>query len=591
MIYTQLDSIKKSIIDELEKLYDEGIDNSFLFSPDLIQKIMEISLKTNKEVSVCIDRKGKILAISIGESNNVEIPLENENGKYSKVRIIHTHPNGDYNLSDVDISALLSLKLDLIASVSMEDGEIKGVMAYLGSRDSKIYPEISDPLTLEEIINFPLWDKLDDTVRREEFIEEGGDRAILVSIGEEESLEELIELTKACEVNPVRCVTQKRDKIDSAYYIGKGKAEEISYFRQIDNANLIIFDDELTGAMARNLENLIGARVIDRTTLILEIFARRAKTKEAKVQVELAQLKYMLPRLQGMGEGMSRTGGGIGTRGPGEKKLETDKRHIRERIYDLKEELTKITKTREVQRKKRNDLPKISLIGYTNAGKSTLRNKMCEIYADESLKDKAEVFTKDMLFATLDTTTRVIKINDYMYGALTDTVGFISRLPHDLVESFKSTLEETCNSDILVHVIDGKSPNIKEHINSVYNVLEELNISDKPIIEAVNKIDLLNDEEIKQVEEALSGKEYIKISAKNGINLEELIKTIGKKLSIKEKKEYFLIPYDQQGLISYLHDNSKIISTEYIEDGTLVCAVVDEKVYNKMKNYVNNIYK
>ncbi|MDV3426887.1 MAG: GTPase HflX, partial [Bacillota bacterium] len=537
MIYTQLDSIKKSIIDELEKLYDESADTSFIFSPDLIQKIMEISLKTNKEISVCIDRKGKILAISMGESNNVEIPLEKEEGKYSKIRIIHTHPNGDYNLSAVDISALISLKLDLIASVSMDKGEIKGVLAYLNVKDGKLYPEISDPLSLEELINFNLWDKLDEIERPDELQNDNEDRAILVSIQEKESIDELIELTKACEVNPVRIITQNRDKIDKSFYIGKGKAEEISYFRQIDDADLIIFDDELTGAVVKNLENLIGARVIDRTTLILEIFARRAKTKEAKVQVELAQLKYRLPRLQGLGEGMSRTGGGIGTRGPGEKKLETDRRHIRERIYDLKEELLKITKTREVQRRKRNDLPKISLVGYTNAGKSTLRNKMCELYAEESLKDKTEVLTKDMLFATLDTTTRVIKINEYIDAALTDTVGFISRLPHDLVESFKSTLEEARDSDILIHVIDGKSSNIKEHINSVYKVLEELNISDKPIIEAVNKIDLLSSEEIKQVEDALSGRDYIKISAKNGMNLTELVKNISEKLSIKEKKE------------------------------------------------------
>lgn len=590
MIYTHLDSIKKSILDELEQLYDENIDDTFIFSENLIKKIVEISFKTNKEVSVCIDRKGKILSISIGESDNVEIPLERADGKYSKVRIIHTHPNGNYNLSAVDISALISLKLDLIASVSVDNGEIRGVLAYLNYKDGKIYPEISNSLSLGEIINFPLWDQLKEIQIPEDMVEDNIDRAILVSTFEEESIEELKELTKACEVNPVRCVTQKRGKIDSTYYIGKGKAEEISYYRQIDDANLIIFDDELTGAMARNLENLIGARVIDRTTLILEIFARRAKTKEAKVQVELAQLKYRLPRLQSMEEGMSRTGGGIGTRGPGEKKLETDKRHIRERIYDLKEELIRITKTREVQRRKRNDLPKISLIGYTNAGKSTLRNKMCEVYADESLRDKNEVFTKDMLFATLDTTTRIIKINEYMDAALTDTVGFISRLPHDLVESFKSTLEEVHESDILIHVIDGKSSNIKEHINSVYDVLKELNISDKPIIEAVNKIDLLNTEEIKEVEEALRGREYIEISAKNGISLDILVKNISDKLSIKEKKEIFLIPYDQQGLISYLHDNSKIISTEYKDNGTLICAIVEEKVYNKLKNYADTIY-
>lgn len=587
MIYTQIDSIKKSILEELETFYGEKIDTSFIFSQSIMEKIMEVSMKLNKEISVCIDRKGNIKAISIGESTNVEIPLIKEDGKLSKIRLIHTHPNGDFRLSNVDISALISLKLDAICSIALVEGEIFGSIAYLNYTDNQLNPEIENKLSVDELMNFPLWEKLKACHKNiEDLVEDSTDRAILVSLENDESLLELIELSKSCDILPVRTVTQKRDKIDSSYYIGKGKAEEISFCRQIDNANLIIFDDELTGAMVRNLEDLIGARVIDRTTLILEIFARRAKSSEAKAQVELAQLKYRLPRLQGLGESLSRSGGGIGAKGPGEKKLEIDKRQIKERIYDLKEELIKITKNREVQRKKRSSMPKISLIGYTNAGKSTLRNKMCEKYADDLFKDKGEVFAKDMLFATLDTTTRVIKINDYQDGALTDTVGFISKLPHDLVESFKSTLEEAVESDLLIHVIDGKSTNIKEHIESVYKVLEELKIGDKKIIEVVNKIDALSEDEEKSLEKLLEGRDYIKISSKNDINLDVLMKKIGEILSVNEIKATFIIPYNKQGLISYLHDNGKIISTEYIDEGTKVIAIVEERIYNKLKEYV-----
>ena len=280
-------------------------------------------------------------------------------------------------------------------------------------------------------------------------------------------------LHSACDIPVLDTVYQSRSKIDPAFFIGKGKVLEIASLRQTKRANLIIFDDELSGSQVRNLENATGAKVIDRTTLILEIFARRAKSKESKIQVELAQLKYRKSRLQGLGTVLSRTGGGIGTRGPGEKKLETDRRHINETIYDLNDELKKIKKNRDVQREKRNkeSIPNISLVGYTNAGKSTLRNALCEMAAVKENKGKEKVFEADMLFATLDITTRAIVLKNKGLVTLTDTVGFVRKLPHDLVEAFKSTLEEVLYADLLCHVVDASSDVALEQMEAVEEVL------------------------------------------------------------------------------------------------------------------------
>ena len=357
--------------------------------------------------------------------------------------------------------------------------------------------------------------------------------------------------------------------------------------RQIEHANVIIFDDELSGSQVRNLEAAIGAKVIDRTTLILEIFATRARTKEAKIQVELAQLKYRLNRLQGLGTVLSRTGGGIGTRGPGEKKLETDRRHIMETIYDLKSELKKIKKTREVQREKRNkeNIPKVSLVGYTNAGKSTLRNALCDLAAKKEAQNKDKVFEADMLFATLDITTRAITLKNKGVITLTDTVGFVRKLPHDLVEAFKSTLEEVVFSDLLCHVIDASSDTAIEQYMAVNEVLIELGAIDKETIIVLNKIDKASEENINSIKEAIQGKEYIEISAKEGINLDEFLELIEEKLPYNYKKVEYIIPYDKTNIQSFLHRNARILEEEYRENGIYIMAEVDDEVYNKTKEF------
>jgi GTP-binding protein HflX len=358
--------------------------------------------------------------------------------------------------------------------------------------------------------------------------------------------------------------------------------------RQVERANVIIFDDELSGSQVRNLEAAIGAKVIDRTTLILEIFATRAKTKEAKIQVELAQLKYRLSRLQGLGTILSRTGGGIGTRGPGEKKLETDRRHIMETVYDLKDELKKIKKTREVQREKRNkeNIPKVSLVGYTNAGKSTLRNAICDLAAKKENKTKEKVFEANMLFATLDTTTRAVTLKKKGVITLTDTVGFVRKLPHELVEAFKSTLEEVIFSDLLCHVIDTSSDTAVEQYIAVNEVLNELGVINKEMILVLNKIDKATEEQISIIKEAIDDNEVIEISAKEGTNLEEFLNLIEEKLPYNYRKVEYLIPYEKGDIQSFLHRNARVIEEEYKDNGTYMVAEVDDEVYNKTQDYV-----
>ena len=374
MIYGNVDGVKKSAIEELERLYKAKCPKDEVCSIEIIEVISRVSSFIEREISVAIDRRGTIKAIAIGDSTSVEIEtLDIREKKLAGVRIIHTHPNGMSNLSALDISALLKLKLDAIVAIGIYEGKILdcslGMLTVFN--DTLDYEETSH-ISLEEISKIHILNKIsymDSLIKEKDIIEDNEEKAILVGSDTKESLEELKELTKACDIPVLDSVYQSRNKIDSAFYIGRGKVLEIAQLRQKLRANVVIFDDELSGSQVRNLEAAIGAKVIDRTTLILEIFARRAKSREAKIQVELSQLKYRMSRLQGLGTIMSRTGGGIGTKGPGEKKLETDRRHIKEQIYDLNDELKKIKKIRETQREKRNkeSIPKVSLVGYTNA--------------------------------------------------------------------------------------------------------------------------------------------------------------------------------------------------------------------------------
>lgn len=596
MIFGNIDGIKKTYLEELERLYKVKVLKDEVCSVEIIDVISRLTSILDREISVAVDRRGKVVSVAIGDSTSVEVSMiDIREKRLSGVRVIHTHPNGFSNLSALDISALLKLKLDAIMAIGVYEGKITDCsLGMITITDDLLDYEEKLNLSIEEILTINILDKIqhvESMIKEKDIIEDEGEKAILVGSDTKESLEELKELTKACDIPVLDSVYQSRSKIDPAFYIGKGKVLEIASLRQSKHANLIIFDDELSGSQVRNLEAATGAKVIDRTTLILEIFARRARSKESKIQVELAQLKYRMSRLQGLGTVLSRTGGGIGTRGPGEKKLETDRRHIKETIYDLNDELKKIKKTREVQREKRTkeSIPRVSLVGYTNAGKSTLRNKLCDVAAQKEIQGKEKVFEADMLFATLDITTRSIILKNKGVVTITDTVGFVRKLPHDLVEAFKSTLEEVIYSDLLCHVVDTSSDSALDQIKAVEEVLEELGAKGKETILVLNKIDRATEEQVEEVKKACSEYKIIEISAKEGINLDNLLDLIEEKLPYKMKKCEYLIPYDRSDMNSYLHRNGRVLEEDYRDNGTFMIVEVDDEAYNKSSDFIINI--
>ncbi|MBC2581163.1 GTPase HflX [Clostridium sp. DJ247] len=594
MIYGNIEGIRKSILDRLENAYDLKLPKDSVCNEELIGLLCQTTTMLNREVSVAVDRKGNVVSIAVGDSTTVEMPeVDIKEKKLSGIRIIHTHPNGNSRLSAIDISALVKLRLDCIAAIGVDNGGCTDIaLGFCTIKDDLLIGEMTESLNISQALEYNIVDKInyiESLMKDREVIEDNSERAILVGVESEESIDELAELAKACNVKVIEKVLQKRSTIDNAFYVGKGKLEEIALLRQACGANVVIFDDELSASQVRNLEENIGAKVIDRTTLILEIFATRARSREAKIQVELAQLKYRLPRLSGLGTVLSRTGAGIGTRGPGEKKLEIDKRHIREKIYDLTRELKKIRLVRETQRERRNDIPKISLVGYTNAGKSTLRNKLCEIAMPKESAQKEKVFEADMLFATLDITTRAIELNDGRIAAVTDTVGFIRKLPHDLVEAFKSTLEEVIYSDLLLHVVDVSSDSAEKQIEAVENVLEQLGAKNKSTVLVLNKIDRANEENINNISNRYKNIKVLHISAKEEKNLDLLLNTIAEMLPYTLKKVEYIIPYNEQSIVAFLHRNSKVEKEEYEENGTYISALVDIEVFNKCKEYMINL--
>ncbi|MBQ7132561.1 MAG: GTPase HflX [Oscillospiraceae bacterium] len=404
------------------------------------------------------------------------------------------------------------------------------------------------------------------------------DRAFLIcaDIGEydaEKSLEELYELARTANAETVGTAIQKRDSYDTATCIGKGRLEEITQQIEALDVNLLIFDCELSGSQIRNIENETGIRTIDRTTLILDIFAQRAVTREGKVQVELAQQKYRLPRLGGQGKVLSRLGGGIGTRGPGETKLEADKRHIRSRINALEDELRELEKHRKFlrARRKKDNVLTAAIVGYTNVGKSTLLNKLTD----------ANVLAENKLFATLDIVSRGIELPDGRTVLLTDTVGLISRLPHHLVEAFKSTLEEASAADIIIHVIDASSEDCLEQTKVTEKLLSELGCDGIPVVCAFNKCD--ESAIASQIEEDSA---TVKISAKTGFGLERLCELIAKNLENTGMRLKLLVPYDNAGLLAKIRENGKVYEEEYRENGIFADAFVDKALVFMAKPYI-----
>lgn len=400
-----------------------------------------------------------------------------------------------------------------------------------------------------------------EVIRNEEYT------AILAGIQLREdisySMEELAGLAEADGITVAGQMIQSLERPNTATLIGKGKVEELAELCRNMEADMVIFNDELSGVQLRNLEEALEVRVIDRTILILDIFADRAVSREGKLQVELAQLQYRMPRLTGFGRSLSRLGGGIGTRGPGEKKLETDRRHIAGRIDDIKAELARIGKTRQVQRsgREKSQIPVVALMGYTNSGKSAIMNRLLQL----SEREDKTVSSQNMLFATLDTQHRKITLEQGSEFILIDTVGFVSRLPHSLVEAFKSTLEEVRYADLLIHVVDSSYENRDFYMEVTNKVIEQIGAGDKDQIVAYNKMDIA-----KSVPLDVSGHEVLYLSAKTGENINVLVEKIREKIFGGRVEMTLLIPYQRGDITSYLCENAQIFSMEYEEEGTLL---------------------
>ena len=393
-----------------------------------------------------------------------------------------------------------------------------------------------------------------------------------------ETMEELHNLATACNIEVCDRLEQKRDAPTANYYIGEGKVDDLLNMITVYDANVVIFNDELSPSHIRNLEEKLEIKVIDRTVLILDIFARRAKTKEAMLQVELAQSQYMLPRVVGMYKSLSRQKSGTGSKGPGEQQLELDRRILRDRISHLKRELKDLVKVRRTQREKRKNslLKTVSIAGYTNSGKSSLMNSIIR-HTNKQHKDIS--FSENMLFATLETKTRKISLDNKSDFLLTDTVGFIRKLPHDLIEAFKSTLEEINDSSLILHVIDLSNPNYEHQILTVETVLEELGVKNIPIIYVFNKIDLLDKIPV------ISRKNSVLISAKEDLNINKLINMINEEL-YKTFDVKMLIPFNDSSIYSELKENSEIYETEYTNEGIFIKANINDYYFHKYKKYL-----
>ncbi len=426
-------------------------------------------------------------------------------------------------------------------------------------------------------------------------------RAILVGLDQggndldfERSMDELKELTRAIDIEVACTVTQSLPNPDRSTYIGSGKVEEIRNSLDVFEADIIIFNDTLSPMQIRNLEKALDTEVIDRTGLILQIFAKRAKTKEASEQVEYAQLQYMLPRLAHMRTSLSRQGGGSGrlsNKGSGEKQLELDRRRIEHRMAELRRDLTAIEKERDTQRGRRlrSGLPRISLVGYTNAGKSTIMNNLLRLYGGEGFDEK-QVLEKDMLFATLDTSVRKISAPGHRPFLLSDTVGFISELPHALVKAFRSTLEEAKYADLLLQVIDFSDPEYRYHMDVTKETLAEIGAGDIPVIYVFNKSDVVQDEQeqsgqlVMPVPRSMDDRIYI--SAREDESLNTLIELIEKKLSENENDCELLIPYSEGGILSLLTGKGVVKNSEYLEEGIKIVATLGSDDYNRYNAYI-----
>ena len=545
--------LKTNQIQRLDKLYQRRIPPREIITQEFARQMTELSHEINRQVGVLVNRKGYIEHVVVGNARSIVLPdlkrVRVGEGRFRGLRCLHTHLAGE-KLTQDDLTDLALLRLDLMAAVDVRGDGLPGLVhaAHLlpanGSRDSS---EGGDEDDAEEDASQAPWGFLDPQVPSQmdvDFIElissleeelararhvrnarDQRERAILVSVttgsvaDAQESLTELRELARSSEVVVLDSIVQRRQKLDPRSLLGKGKLEELIIRSLQLGVDAIIFDQNLSAGQVRAINDATDLKIIDRTQLILDIFAQRAQSREGKIQVELAQLKYMLPRLSGSGTEMSRLMGGIGGRGPGETKLEVDRRRVRDRIHHLEGQIEQIRTSRRVRRtrRERRDLPIISIVGYTNAGKSTLLNALTN----------SEVAAEDRMFATLDPTSRRLRLPRDQEVIINDTVGFIRDLPPDLIEAFRATLEEMEGSHLLIHLVDAASPQVENHTASVERILEELSLSQIPRLVVFNKTDLLSETELANLRLTPGA---VTVSALNRKSLVALVERIGEML-------------------------------------------------------------
>lgn len=520
MVYGNTKGIRRSILELLEGI--EGTyDKSLFIDRDVLSTLATITSKINRELCVFITRTGNIMAVGIGDASTVQlqnINLKRGDIRFAGVRCIHTHPNGVGKLSDLDISALKNSRLDCMASVGIVNGQAKDIeVAYINGNNvdtfyTKNIKNLNDTALLDKITEY---ESISSKSYENEITKVNPNTAILVNVALENGEIELAELKRLADtmgIVTVETILQKRQP-DRTYCVGQGKLDEIKQLVQLSNAEYVVFNNQLSGSQLNNLENYLNVKVIDRSMLILEIFAKHATTSEGKLQVELAMLQYTLPKILGQGKVLSRIGGGAGTytRGAGETKLETDRRHIRRNIFELNKKIEILKKERDLRRERRTNsgIKTVAIVGYTNAGKSTLMNNL----------SKAGVLEVDKLFATLDPVTRKIGIDWGKEYFLTDTVGFIDNLPHEFIDAFRSTLEEATYADLLLHIADCSSPDLERQESVVLEVLSSLGIIGTPIITVYNKADLNNSFETTKEKSVI-------ISGKSGEGIDKLKKMI-----------------------------------------------------------------
>ncbi len=559
-IHGNTEGIRKTVLDELTTLYDVQLEPGQFMPQDLLQSLCGYSASMNREIAVYITRFGEVADVLIGRADSIDLPdlrLRRGERRLSMVRCVHTHPRATGELSDVDVSALLSMRFDAMCAVGVsEDGRPTSVQCAFLDAESEGHVRRTELISARRL---PQEEWLAEIERTDAAYRAanpatrtGRERAVLVGIESEESLDELEELAKTAGAETVLRVLQKRPKPDPVFCVGKGKAEELSLRCQAAQADVVIFDEELSGVMQKNLEETLRLKVVDRTALILDIFAARASTREGKLQVEMAQLRYRSQRLLGQGLVLSRLAGGIGTRGPGESKLEVNRRRIRERLTDLERELEQIERQRGLRRQSRekNGVPIVALVGYTNAGKSTLFNRLTG----------ADVYVENQLFATLDSVSRPIELPHGGKVLLVDTVGFIRKLPHELVKAFRATLEEARLADVLIMVLDGADAQMEGRRRTVEEVLDSLGATEAPRVEAVNKCDLIASDA-----QFLPGALYI--SASTGENVEKLLLRVESELEAGAQEVRLLIPFSRYALVSRLHAMGGVLEQRHSEEG------------------------